>query len=378
MLQFILKITGFLTPFVVVLGMAVGVAMYSGEAMPLRSVINLQEEYPQTIYLPDDREKIFAYKWLGFVERQPEVLMLGSSRSLNFRSAFLNNQPDAFFNGGASGMRLREIEAFVNLMTPETAPKVLLISSDQFWYNSLWLDNREEANISSDDIDLQRVLLTTRKVWQKVYGGELTILQVLNPYEKIYGNRALGVEAIVEGAGYKADGSRQTDVVTLSPAQQGALRDQNLQDYWAGRRHYQRGNQVSAEAMEQTERILQKAAELGIEVIGFSPPFLPEIYHGMVNTGQYQYLDKSGSELKALYEKYGFLFFDYTDASVVGGTSEEMIDGIHPSEMLSLRIYMALVEVHPELLGEYSDLPALQRAIENAANTHEVFPKQTE
>jgi hypothetical protein len=53
-----------------------------------------------------------------------------------------------------------------------------------------------------------------------------------------------------------------------------------------------------------------------------------------------------------------------------------MSDGVHPSELLSLRIYIDLVNANQDLLGKYSDIPALEQAITDAPNPHEVFPKK--
>jgi hypothetical protein len=203
--------------------------------------------------------------------------------------------------------------------------------------------------------------------------GKVTVPQILEAKDPIYGGRAMGLDALERGAGYKPDGSRQTDVVTLNPGGWSDLREESLQEYWNGKGHYKRGKLVNEEALTDLERIIKKARALGIEVIGFGPPFLPEIYQGMMKSEQYQYLPESSAQIKALFEENDAYYLEFVDATAIGGTSKEMVDGIHASEMLSLKIYIEMVKALPDLLGQYSDIPALEKLIETAPNPHVVY-----
>lgn len=371
---FMLKLTAFFLPLTVAVGVIIGIAIQSGEAMPLKMVIRNQEADPLAIYLPVDRDTIFAYKNLMYHERLPEVVVIGSSRVLNFRSNALNNAPEKFYNAGFSGMRMREIEAFLDTLTPETAPKILIIGIDQFWFNTLWTDNREEAVIDRGEIGLDRVLKTTRRTWQEILLGTITVPQIFAARDPIYGGRAMGIDALMDGVGYIPDGSRQTDIVTLKPGDWSDLRQSSLNSYWQGRGHYRRGKLLNEAALAHLERIIQKAQALGITVIGFGPPFMPDIYDGMMRSGEYTYLTELSPRLTALFEQYDTRYFDFVDVSALSdAATREMADGVHPSELMSLRIYLEMVKALPDLLGEYTDIEALETLIAEAPNPHEVY-----
>lgn len=301
--------------------------------------------------------------------------MLGSSRVLNFRSGFLDQNPDMFYNAGASGQRLREIEAFVDALTPETAPDVLMIGLDQFWFNAAWDDQREPAPMNTTDIDFDRMMRATRRVLQDLARQNITLHQLMNPVSPVYGVRAIGMDAILKGSGYLIDGSRQTNVVQQSADRQQRPRNEDITALRNGQGHFTRGDTVSEEAMAQITRILDKAAALDIEVIGFTLPFMPTIYNAMQHDGVHSYLDKAVPQLQTLHEERGFMFFDFGDVSAFSQDTE-LTDGVHASELLSLKLYMRMVEGAPDLLGAYSDLAALQALVDQAPNPHEVIPRE--
>jgi hypothetical protein len=371
---FTLKLTAFFLPLAVAMGVIIGIAIQSGEAMPLKMVIRNQEADPLAIYLPVDRDTIFAYKNLMYHERQPDVVVIGSSRVLNFRSNALNNAPEEFYNAGFSGMRMREIEAFIDTLTPGTAPKILVMGIDQFWFNTLWTDNREEAVIDTGEIGVERVLKTTRRAWQEILLGTIDLPQVFAARDPLYGGRAMGIDALVDGVGYLSDGSRQTDIVTLNPGGWFDLRQDSLNAYWQGRGHYRRGKLLNDEALEQLERIIQKAQALDITIIGFGPPFMPDIYNGMMSGDAYSYLTDLTPRLTELFEDYDVHYFEFADVSALSdNANREMADGVHASELMSLRIYLEMVKALPDILGEYTDIEALEALIADAPNPHEVY-----
>src|SRR5262249_15069181 len=92
------KLAFFLLPFALILIVAVGLAVYSGEVMPLFRVIDWQSHVPSVRYDPLFAENHFAYKLLTAARRQPEVIAIGSSRVYEFRAELLNKNPAAFYN----------------------------------------------------------------------------------------------------------------------------------------------------------------------------------------------------------------------------------------------------------------------------------------
>jgi hypothetical protein len=142
-----------------------------------------------------------------------------------------------------------------------------------------------------------------------------------------------------------------------------------------GLHQYLRGDEVSEAAFVQLDRILDKADALNIEVIGFTPPYMPTLYEEMVREGQHTYWDKALPRVQAIFDEHDFYFFDFSDVSDFSSDAE-MRDGNHPSELLTLRMYMKMVEGAPEILGQYTDMEGLQALIDQAPNPHEVIPRE--
>ena len=66
--------------------------------MPLPAVIQMQAGGEPVLYRVGYGNRDQDYKLMSVEYRQPEVLMIGSSRVLQFRGQFLNNEPDIFYN----------------------------------------------------------------------------------------------------------------------------------------------------------------------------------------------------------------------------------------------------------------------------------------
>lgn len=371
--RFSIKLILYLLPMLTGLGMMLALAIYSGEAMPLSWVVQAQMHDPQAIYLPYDQDAIFAYKNMMLQARQPEVLLVGSSRILSFQSAFFNKNPDAFYNAGGSSWQPREITVLLDNLDPAHAPKILLIGVDFYWFNADWSGFASPGSLATGEISPDRVLRTTRQVMQQVFTRQISLNLILHPFESVYGNRAYGLTALTTGRGYRGDGSRQTNVVLLSSGEQAGLRMSHqvyLREQVAG---YVQGTTVSEAALADLEHMLHTAEQLNIQVIGFLPPLLPAIYERIQANPDYAYFPLATQAVTQLFADHHLPFFDFTDPASAGGTYQEMVDGIHPSELLSLRVYAAMLRDLPDMLGAYSDLAALEKAIHAAPNPHEVF-----
>jgi hypothetical protein len=375
-IAFFTKLILFTLPLVVLFGGTVFLALYSGEALPPRIVYETQVNSPGAIYLTTHRQKDFLYKYFGYQHVRPEVLIIGASRVLTFRAGFLNLRPDAGYNAGIAGGGMPDIEAFIDQLTSETAPEVMLLQVDQFWFNEDWQAFYIARQVNLADVDFPHVAMATRQVIQGIIDGRYTVGQLLSRTSPAYGELALGTDAILTGIGYTADGAIQNSPQYQTPQIVQIRHDSSINDMRQGTGQYVRGDVVSEDALVQLARIVDKALVLDIEVIGFAPGYLPVLYDEMITSGQHSYIEKAMPRVADLFEERDLHFFDFTDPASTGGSAEEMRDGNHPAEMMSMRMYMAMLEGAPELLGPYSDLEGLQAMIDQAVSVNEVVPRQ--
>ncbi len=373
--SFFAKLFLFFLPLAAVVGTVLFVAVYSGEAMPPRIAYETQANSPGAIYMTSHRQYDFLYKYYAFDKVRPEVLFLGASRVLSFRAGFLNRNPEIAYNAGMGGMNMPVIETFLNDITPENAPKIMLLQVDQFWFNTNRPMPHTAATIDLIDIQPDQIVMQTRQVVRNIIKGTYTLDQLIGRINSDSGRLALGLHAMINGTGYAVDGGTQYRPQEQTPNIQKIRMDHALDQLHTQFNQFEQGDTVSEEAISSMERMLDRAVELNIEVIGFAPGYMPTLYSEMMESGKYGYMDKAMSQVAKLFEERGFHFFDFTDVRDFI-PDYEMEDGNHSFEVASLRMYMRMIEGAPELLGQYSDLDVLQQMIDEAPTVMEVVPRE--
>jgi hypothetical protein len=188
------------------------------------------------------------------------------------------------------------------------------------------------------------------------------------------GGLALGLRAIRDGHGFRGDGSEQYgDFLIAGWLYPPNTRDAQLVWMREGREMYVYGDTLSPSALAMLERLLSVAQARGITVIGFLPSYMPSLWDEMAARGNHTYMAALTPALRALFERYGYPFFDFSDGASVETTDEEFFDGWHASELSNLRLYLHMAEALPDVLGAYSDVAALRQIAASAANTWDVF-----
>ena len=367
--SFALRALVFFLPLVVYLASSTGVVVYSGELMPLRDVAVLQTGAAPVLYGRAYRVNFFAFKLIATQIRKPQVLMLGSSHVMQFRSQFLNKQSAAFYNGGGAIHNLSEIHEFLYHLDGSRMPQVLMLGLDAAWYNTTGIDGFSERTVG-DPVDDEswpptyRLMNLSKEAFGDVLSGKIRLGQVLAKTEPIHGVQAIGLNAIVNGVGFRNDGSVQSGTSILHHPTAQEVEQDGLKLMSVNMNYYSRGDHVVESRLNETENLLRYAKDRNIFVIAFSPPFAPSLYAHMMVDGGYQYLPELALRLKALFEQYHFAYFDFSNAAALGATDDEMIDEGHASELLSLKMYIRMLEDLPEVLGKYSDLTYLQQVLE--------------
>jgi hypothetical protein len=371
--SFLLRLVVFAVPVAILLLLPVSFAAYMGEAMPLRMVIGMQTGNTPVLYGPADRDPVFAYKLLSVQMRHPEVLVIGSSRVLQFRARLLTRQPTVFFNAAGEGWGLGEVRALVEHLDASSAPRVLLLGIDQPWFNADYETWEAPHNLTPLEFDPQRAIAATRKVIDELSAEDIRLATLLARDEWVRGGTGLGLFALQFGRGYRNDGSFQQGELVRDPNLGELGRTNDLQRAPEGWRQFVKGNRVSDAMLAELDELLRLTASLDMVVIGFSSPFTPSIYRVMLESGEHDYLTQSAPMIRAVFERHGFYYFDFSNAEWIGGAEVELYDGWHPTELLSLRMFMAMQHELPAILDPYADLAVLEQIAETAANPIEVF-----
>ena len=188
----------------------VGIAVYSGEAMPLAWVLRLQAgDYP-IMYQTLDIQRTFAYKIMATQMFQPDLVFIGSSRIGQF-GASLATEPDAtFYNAHGVSWSTWQAWQYIETLDAESLPDVIIVDfyAIQFPVEAPPV----EFDTSIADMDVPAIFARTMGLFNRVRDGYVTPLQLIQREAPVPNSMALGALAIEEGRGYWNDGSWQASV----------------------------------------------------------------------------------------------------------------------------------------------------------------------
>lgn len=374
--RFAWRLTLLLLPLALGFGALLLLTLYVGETAPLPVIVRAQEGDEPIVYGPLGLENGFDYKIARTEARQPAVLVLGSSRTLQFRREMFARQPEAFYNAGGAGWTVDQVAELVFALEPSALPEVVIFGVDLIWYNASY--ERPQLTAAPPD-PLENLLQASRALMRGILRGTFSPEQLLERYDVVYESGALGLLGMEESFGYRNDGSLQQGFLIESLDMQAAGRRRSRTAFDAGvefdvGRPYTRGSELNPVMLARLEEVVAYLHEQGVQVMGFAPPYMPSIYDEMRASGEYTYIPQAVSAIEAMFAAYGYGFYDFTDPSVIGATDSEMYDGWHNTEALSARIVLALTEAHPELLADYVNLDALRARLEAADNPMKLFP----
>lgn len=369
----------FCLPLLVLFGVPALLMGLSGEFTPAGTVIARQQTDPQTLLGLAYSDSSLYVKARRLAQVHPEVLALGNSRVMQFRSGFF--QPGVrFYNAGGAVSMVQDYRVYLQRLAPADVPRFLLLAADDSFFHpsaegesAIKNHLREQERFvtsSSPPVEIYRA--HWRKVWADLWAGKIQVRKVL---ARRGASNRVGMPAVCLDQGYRADGSyrysaldnRVTDprhrdyqfAHTLSLVQQGAGR-------------FAWGTDVSEKSLQEFNRFLDFCAEHRIHVIGFSPPFPHAVNAAMQALGdKYAYAAKTHAALQSSLTARGFEYYDFSDFAAVQAPDEEAIDGFHGSERTYLRLLIYMLE-HGSRLNEVAELPHLREVLRDSTTQDEL------
>jgi hypothetical protein len=369
--RFILKLILFILPFVFIVGGFTALLIYCGESMPLAWVVALQSGDTPVLYRPQYGNRDVQFKALSINTRKPAVIALGSSRVLQMRAGLFTEQLEAFYNAGAPAWTLSQVKALLDSLAPDAVPSVIILGIDPPWFNDAY-----QSDDFPDPIDdLSQIAATNRSVAQAALEGRpLNLAQWFARGDRTGEGIALGIKAIENSHGFRNDGSeRYGDFLVAGYLYQPTERERHLHWMRNGEQMYVYGDTVSETGLRQIIEILAWGKARGVTIIGFLPPYAPELYERMTRRGNHPYMDELTVVLEDLFATYHYPFFNFSDGMRFG-IDDDFFDGWHGSERVYLRLFTQMVEALPDGLGIYSDAEKLRSIDAQVTDTWRVFP----
>jgi hypothetical protein len=254
----------------------------------------------------------------------PDILALGTSRVMQFRKEFFNDEV-LFYNAGGAVSNLGQFINFID--TLDKKPKFIIIGLDQYFFNENW-------SKSNQDLTTYKYKYNPIKIIANFYRFILTNRSEINQAYKYDEN--IGLTAKVYGDGYRKDGSYFYNRIINFPESEYSKKfiypfKDTIRRIDAGNSRFDYGGDIYKKSIEQIIELLDRCKNEHIQVIAFIPPFAPYVNIKLEENGNYNYIKKIYPTLLPIFAEYGHEIYDFTDSSNISDDSM-YIDGFHGNE----------------------------------------------
>lgn len=334
-----MRLLAFLSPFIVIVVVAMALAVRTGELMPVHVVAWLQMRGKPFIFLPNLSDHSFKLKQEAIRRLRPDILVLGSSRANQWRSAMF--RPERFYNSANAIYVQRDFSRMLEELDGYS-PRVIIFSIDYFAFTSAWEEVYKHQ--SRDGLgypgspEFKKISLGLMK--EAIANPEVFI-----PFqtEAIHGTPALGLNAIKRGTGFRLDGSYQYGHAILGFPQitvQSAASEIRRGKQWPTLPGTTLGNVQRHEF----ERFVNLARSKNIILIGVTMPFASQVVHAIEETNGYDiWKEFQSPQTKDWIRSQGVIYFDFTRLESFNGRPDEFVDPFHPSEPAYIRMLLTML-----------------------------------
>lgn len=373
----------FFLPLAIVFGIPALVLWLGGEFTNPDTVVARQAKDDRLIlHGPAYTNSASYVKVRRIILHPPQVLVLGNSRVMQFRSRmFLPGV--SFYNAGGCVAKIQHFRAFLERLPREALPKTLIIATDAGYFtagfdkldkdgfNVPWLVRQMSEHSSPPEI----FQANWRAVWGAVHERKINWRRLAS----LDGlSTRIGLTAVSRDQGFRNDGSYRyggIDLDITNPAHRDYGFKNTLRLVNGGRSRFSWGAEPNPAALAEMDALLDFCHARGVEVVGFMPPHAHAVWAAMEALGdKYAYVKKLEPALRARFEQRGFEFHNFSDFAALGAPDTEAIDGYHGSERTYLRLMIAMLESGSRL-NAVADLPALRAALAAARRHTDIFPE---
>jgi len=336
----------------------------AGELLATDKIASRQQA-SQALYGSALFEDDTQYKLDLVRERRPEILALGSSRALQFRSEFFRVE---FANAGRAMNAIEHGAAFVDELLKVHTPRTVIMTVDLWWLNDARKYKGERARRLEDTSKL------TSTFWGFVNDRKITKLQTVQAFlgdlsNPISSRSSIGIAALARGRGYRPDGSRDYgdryfgldasfDDVRFETSMRRARRGGTLLSH---------GETISREHLTALENLLQRFRLHNVSVIVVLPPLAAGLLDYLNASGKFRYMDEARQALRQL----SVPVFDFTDPRTLDARDCEFADALHAGDIIYQRMLAEMTSAG--LLRDEIDLQVIKANIANYAG-HALTP----
>jgi hypothetical protein len=335
-----------------------GLGQVTGATWLPRSLAAAQSADLRVLALPPEISYWGALKLPRIKSEQPEVVLIGSSRGNQFRSAMF--APYRFYNASLTAWTVDQMIDMVDRVTTIARPRVIIVGLDFFMFEAGYADgmNRQRTMVYSDtvlkyrsDLNFMRDLFKYPDFWMRT----LPVLMREGIRPGSDGMVALGADAMRVNAGFRQDGSfRNPRGYELTAPAQMVNRDHFLD-------HFGQGAVLSETQVAALETLAALARERHVQLVAIQMPIFAAAVE-LLDNGRPQsaVLDSWHSfeqpELRQRFNSMNIPFFDLSRAPFTSNP-RHFNDSAHPTESGTLGGLFYLLQ-DPRFAGIFPKLDA--------------------
>lgn len=300
------------------------------------------------------RNQGYYYKKEMYRHLKPEILMLGSSRVMEFRKEFFSRP---MFNAGGSMSSVNEGFSFIQEAFAYHIPSVVILGIDFWWFNKNVVKPSVEVKPPrqlSHRVSFRNYLLPYKWLWQR----KITMSEYLEKINPLYFlldnvNGGIGVDGKINKNGFAPDGSYVYTKYVYG-------KEQSLDKNFIYSRNiinqnnalFEKGAYVDETHFQNFLEMLAFLKKHRVQVILFIPPLAPAVIDMMDN---FTMID----DLRKKLTKANIAYYDFHDPSILNTNNCEFIDGTHGGDVLYAKI-LAYIEAREESLTPYVSTQYIQ------------------
>jgi hypothetical protein len=336
--RFGVRLAKFFAPILLLGFIGGAIVLISGELLPVNIVARLQSYGRPFIYLAKFSDHTYRLKIEATIIKKPEILVMGASRSNQWRSAMF--RPAVFYNAGNCLYTQRDYRRMLEDIG-DNAPRVIIFSVDFYTFNNDWdptFGMVAYGELSGWGSEEQKKIL--RDFVDQARSEPQSLIRV--PIDPVYGVPALGLMASSTGIGTRLDGSYQYGARILG--KQGVSLESAIERTVIGRKPFQFGTRIDQSQRDEFERFVKLARSRGITLIGVTMPFAPPVVDALNRSPKHAiWREFQTPEFGEWIERQGVTYFNFTNLESFGGRPQEFVDPFHPSEPAYIRMLLTML-----------------------------------
>ncbi|PTN07313.1 SGNH/GDSL hydrolase family protein [Mangrovibacterium marinum] len=278
--------------------------------------------------------RLLKKEWISAMRNNPNVLVIGSSRTLSISKDCFPGS--AFFNASVTNCSLPDMYAFIELFDRKgQLPDTILLGTDLWLFGDAfqevrWLNNREATlELMKKTMNGQKVTLPSawllKKEWLKELFSVSYLIRSLRLREKA---EQFTIEDSVSSPKMMIlpDGSRYIPPAFVSRSQEETKKKARAYFYTSPDEQFR---QLSAEATERFERLIDYLREKGCQVFLYIPPYHPTTYQLLAGTAKTSGIIDAERYVRAIAREKQVALIGASDPAALGLNGEQFYDGVH-------------------------------------------------